>query len=143
MMEISCDILVVGGGVAGIAAAVRAAREGARTILAEINGFPGGTAVNCMHRYICGLYSSGPLPPDGTLNGGIADEICAELEKLAPGTKPVKMGKVHLFPFATGDFISVLKSLSEKQAGLDLLYETEDCIGRSAKRQDKKCFCTE
>jgi hypothetical protein len=78
-----------------------------------------------MHRYICGLYSSGTLPPEGALNGGIADEICAKLKKLAPGTKPVKMGKVHLFPFATGDFTSVLKSLSEKQAGLDLLYETE------------------
>ena len=124
-MHLSCDVLVAGGGVAGIAAAVRAAREGARTILAEKNGFPGGTAVNCMHRYICGLYSSGPLPTDGTLNGGIADEICSELKKVAPGTKPVKMGNVYLFPFATGDFTSVLKSLSEKQAGLDLLYETE------------------
>lgn len=124
-MRLSCDVLVAGGGVAGIAAAVRAAREGARTILAETNGFPGGTAVNCMHRYICGLYSSGPLPPDGTLNGGITDEICVELKKLAPGTKPVKMGKVHLFPFTTGDLISVLRSLSEKQAELDLLYETE------------------
>lgn len=124
-MHLSCDVLVAGGGVAGIAAAVRAAREGARTTLAEINGFPGGTAVNCMHRYICGLYSSGPVLPDGTLNGGIADEICHELDKLAPGTKPVKMGKVHLFPFTTGDFISVLRSLSEKQAGLEILYETK------------------
>ncbi|MDP3283488.1 MAG: FAD-dependent oxidoreductase, partial [Desulfobacterales bacterium] len=124
-MHLSCDVLVAGGGVAGIAAAVRAAREGACTILAEINGFPGGTAVNCMHRYICGLYSSGPLPPDGTLNGGIADEICEELKKLAPGTKPFKMGKVHLFPFATGNLIKTLSLLSEKQTGLDLLYETE------------------
>lgn len=124
-MHMSCDLLIAGGGVAGIAAAVRAAREGAHTILVEKNGFPGGTAVNCMHRYICGLYPSGPLPPDGTLNGGIADEICAELKKLAPGTKPVKMGKVHLFPFTTGDFISVLRSLSEKQTGLEILYETK------------------
>ncbi|MDP2863146.1 MAG: FAD-dependent oxidoreductase, partial [Desulfobacterales bacterium] len=124
-MHLSCDLLIAGGGVAGVAAAVRAAREGAHTILVERNGFPGGTAVNCMHRYICGLYSSGTVLPGGTLNGGIADEICEELEKLAPGTKPVKMGKVHLFPFATGDFISVLRSLSEKQAGLEILYETK------------------
>lgn len=124
-MHLSCDILVAGGGVAGIAAAIRAAREGARAILVEMNAFPGGTAVNCMHRYICGLYSSDPLPPDGTLNGGIADEICAELKKLAPGTKPVKMGKVRLLPFATGDLIRVLRSLSEKQAGIDFLYETK------------------
>jgi len=124
-MHLSCDVLVAGGGVAGIAAAVRAAREGARTILAEINGFPGGTAVNCMHRYICGLYSSGPIPPDGVLNGGIADEICAELKILAPGTGIVLMGNVYLFPFTTGNLIKTLRLLSEKQAGLDILYETE------------------
>ena len=124
-MHLSCDVLIAGGGVAGIAAAVRAARDGARTILAEINGFPGGTAVNCMHRYICGLYPSGPVHPGGTLNGGIADRICAELENLAPGTKPVKMGKVSLFPFTTGNLIKTLRLLSEKQARLDLLYETE------------------
>ncbi|MBU2623231.1 MAG: FAD-dependent oxidoreductase [Proteobacteria bacterium] len=124
-MRLSCDVLVAGGGVAGIAAALRAAREGARTILAEMNSFPGGTAINCMHRYICGLYSSGHVEPDGTLNGGIADEICTELKKLVPGTKPVKMGKVHLFPFATGNLIKTLRLLSEKQARLDLLYETK------------------
>jgi len=124
-MRLSCDVLVAGGGVAGIAAAVRAAREGARTILAEMNGFPGGTAINCMHRYICGLYSSGPVHPDGTLNGGIADEICAELKKLAPGTEIVRMGRAFLFPFTTGNLIKTLRLLSEKQAGLDLLYETE------------------
>lgn len=38
------DVLVCGGGVAGIAAAVSAAREGARTLLIERAGFLGGTA---------------------------------------------------------------------------------------------------
>lgn len=39
-----CDVLVVGGGVTGIAAAICAAREGARVILCETGGFLGGTA---------------------------------------------------------------------------------------------------
>ena len=34
----SCDVLVVGGGVAGISAAICAARNGARVILAERDG---------------------------------------------------------------------------------------------------------
>ena len=34
-----CDVLVVGGGVTGIAAAICAAREGARVILCETGGF--------------------------------------------------------------------------------------------------------
>jgi hypothetical protein len=38
------DVLVCGGGVAGIAAAVAAARSGARTLLLERAGFLGGTA---------------------------------------------------------------------------------------------------
>lgn len=38
------DVLVCGGGVAGIAAAVAAARSGARTLLIERAGFLGGTA---------------------------------------------------------------------------------------------------
>jgi hypothetical protein len=38
------DVLVCGGGVAGIAAAVAAARTGARTLLLERAGFLGGTA---------------------------------------------------------------------------------------------------
>lgn len=39
-----CDVLVTGGGVAGLSAAVCAAREGAKVILCERDGCLGGTA---------------------------------------------------------------------------------------------------
>lgn len=39
-----CDVLVVGGGVAGLSAAVAAARQGAKVILCEEGGYLGGTA---------------------------------------------------------------------------------------------------
>ena len=42
------DVLVVGGGNAGCAAAIAAARHGARTLLAERYGFLGGTATAAM-----------------------------------------------------------------------------------------------
>ncbi len=41
-----CDVLVVGGGTAGIAAAIAAARGGRRVILVESRGFLGGNSVN-------------------------------------------------------------------------------------------------
>ena len=39
------DVLVAGGGTAGVVAAIAAARQGARTILVEAKGYPGGIAV--------------------------------------------------------------------------------------------------
>ena len=42
--ELSCDVLVVGGGCAGLAAAVCSARTGAKTMLVDKNGYLGGTA---------------------------------------------------------------------------------------------------
>lgn len=44
--EFDCDVLVIGGGPSGIAAATCAARHGASTILAERNGCLGGMATS-------------------------------------------------------------------------------------------------
>jgi hypothetical protein len=46
-----CDVVVVGGGTAGVVAAIAAARNGAKTILVERNNFLGGSM----------LYGAGPL----------------------------------------------------------------------------------
>src|SRR5512138_3772271 len=39
------DVVVVGGGTAGVVAAIAAARQGAKTCLVEAKGYPGGTVV--------------------------------------------------------------------------------------------------
>jgi hypothetical protein len=39
------DVVVAGGGTAGVVAAIAAARQGARTMLVEAKGYPGGTVV--------------------------------------------------------------------------------------------------
>lgn len=47
------DVIVVGGGTAGVVAAVQAGRAGARTLLVEKTGMLGGTMTTgnslCMH----------------------------------------------------------------------------------------------
>ncbi len=49
------DVLVAGGGLGGVSAAVAAARAGARTLLVERNGFPGGVATAGM---CCSVFNS-------------------------------------------------------------------------------------
>ena len=122
--KIECEVLVVGGGVAGIAASIKAAREGASTVLIEKNSFPGGTGITGLHRFICGLYANTDDIPDKILNKGIASEICFMLQELAPEKIPLRMGKVYVLPFATSNFMSVLRSLSEKEKRLDIYYNT-------------------
>jgi hypothetical protein len=120
----ACDVLVVGLGVAGISAGVRAAREGAHTVLIEKHGYPGGTAVTSMHRFICGLYGNWECTPETTLNGGLAAEVCAGLRARAPDKEVQRMGKVYVLPFATRDLMSTLRTLSEAEGELEILYGT-------------------
>lgn len=51
------DVLVVGGGSAGLAAATSAARLGADVLLVERNGYLGGTLAMVTLGSICGLYT--------------------------------------------------------------------------------------
>ena len=50
------DVVVVGGGPAGIAASTTAAELGHKTLLIERLGYCGGAAVSGMSGTICGLY---------------------------------------------------------------------------------------
>ena len=119
-----CGVLVVGAGVAGIAAAVAAAREGITAVLVEKNSFPGGGAVMGRHRFICGLYSTGDRMPEGTLNEGIVREVVAGLRSLAPSKTALRRGKVFVLPFLTGDLISVFSSLGAAEDRLEVCYDT-------------------
>src|SRR5580693_2220877 len=68
------DVLVVGGGNAGCAAAVAAARRGARTMLVERYGFLGGTATAAMVGPWMTFHSG-----DERIVGGIAQEMVERL----------------------------------------------------------------
>lgn len=75
------DLVVLGGGPAGIAAAVTAGRAGLRVALVERYGFCGGMGTAAGVTNFCGLYAS----VHGTMQRvvrGIADPILARLQAL-------------------------------------------------------------
>jgi flavin-dependent dehydrogenase len=89
------DLLVVGGGAAGLAAAVTAARAGLRVILLERYGFCGGAAVAGLSGTVCGLYAASEdarRPPE-QLVFGFAEEFVALLRSRGGITDPIRYGK--------------------------------------------------
>ncbi len=110
-MSSSCDVLVVGAGVAGAAAAVAAARGGARTILVEKERYLGGTGFAGRFQHICGLYLNAETAPAETLNPGLAREISELLFKRLPGKVVKKIGQVYVQPYQYEDLQSILTAL--------------------------------
>lgn len=84
------DVVVVGGGAAGVAAAVGAAREGARTLLVERYGFLGGCATNSLVLTYCGFYVAGENPSPARAIGGVGWNLLRELQRIGFDTAPVR-----------------------------------------------------
>jgi flavin-dependent dehydrogenase len=75
--QVSADICVLGAGIAGVSAALEAARLGRKVAL--VDGLPalGGQAVNSIIGTFCGLFANGTH--GAQLTHGIADDILREL----------------------------------------------------------------
>src|SRR5258705_9114788 len=82
------DVLVVGGGAAGVAAAVGAARTGARVGLVEAAGCLGAAATMRNVLTYCGLYTLGEQPRQAV--AGVADEVMAKLRRWGAMTPPMR-----------------------------------------------------
>ncbi len=112
------DVLVIGGGNAGCAAAIAAARHGAKTLLVERYGFLGGTATAAMVGPWMTFHSGSKR-----IVGGIAQEIVERLQR--KGGSP---GHVHdssdyvstITPFDPEIHKAVLFEMMQ-EAGVDLL----------------------
>lgn len=93
-----CDVVVAGGGMAGIAAAIAAAESGARTLLVERSAVLGGNATNAMVHSFCGLYlaatESGPVHA----HAGFPQRFAEGLRRAGGAGDPERAGKVFVLP---------------------------------------------
>jgi hypothetical protein len=74
-------VLVAGGGTAGVMAAIAAARQGARTALVEVKGYPGGTVTEggtALHSFY-NLWKAFPGCPKRQVVKGIPQELIERL----------------------------------------------------------------
>ncbi|WP_329601671.1 FAD-dependent oxidoreductase [Paraburkholderia antibiotica] len=91
---LSADVFIAGGGAAGLAAAVTAARRGCRVVLAERYGFCGGGAVAGLSGTVCGLYEateSGGGPTQ--VVHGFVDEFIRRMRERNGLGDPLRYGK--------------------------------------------------
>ncbi|MCJ0765908.1 FAD-dependent oxidoreductase [Variovorax terrae] len=82
------DVVVVGGGAGGTAAAVGAARLGARTLLIERYGFLGGAATNSQVLAYCGFFASGETPRQAV--AGVGQDLLLQLQALGLPIAPIR-----------------------------------------------------
>lgn len=127
----NCDVLVCGGGTAGVTAALAAARNGAKTMLVEHGGYVGGTLVNGagpLHSFF-NLYNAYPEAGKHQVVRGIAQEIVEKLQARGESTG-------HMEQKCGGNYDSVItlidwegyKALALEmlqEAGVQLLLHTD------------------
>ena len=82
-MQKKYDLIVVGGGFAGVTAALEAARHGVKVLLVEKYNCLGGAAVNCLVMPFMNFWTNDPRTDEKQyLTGDLFMEMVAELRKL-------------------------------------------------------------
>ena len=115
------DVVVLGGGPAGIAAAASAARHGARTLLVERYGFLGGMGTAAGVTNFCGLHANvhGEIVQ---VVHGVADELLARMRALDGLNEPhLVFGRIHAQAYDTAAFKCAADALL-LDAGAALLF---------------------
>jgi len=122
---ISCDVLVVGGGAAGVAAAVAAGRAGAQVVLLERYGFLGGLATAAQVGTICGLYLRDTVHSKATpVAGGFVMEYAGRLERAAGASRIRLDNGLWVLPYPPPVFASLADALVSESEKVSVMLHT-------------------
>jgi hypothetical protein len=119
------DVAVIGGGSAGVAAAVAAARAGARTLLAERSDRLGGNAAHALVHTICGLYYTGGESEPMLAHAGIPAEVTRALERGPGAAPPESAGQVWYLPVRPTELSATYAELCRSAEELEVRFGAE------------------
>lgn len=131
--RLSADVVVVGGGPAGMCAAIAAAREGVSVILVEQGGFCGGMATRGLVGPFMTCYDA---KGETMIIRGLFEEIVnrmvergyaihpSEVEGGTAFTSWIKIGHEHVTPFESEGLKLIMDEMLE-EAGVKVLYHTD------------------
>jgi hypothetical protein len=94
---IAADVCVLGSGIAGVSAALEAARLGRSVVIVDAAPSLGGQAVGSIIGTIIGLYTHGPEPYQ--ITHGIADDLIADLTAEGSLSRRVSMTGTITFQY--------------------------------------------
>lgn len=112
-----CDILIAGGGSAGVAAAISAARSGKKTVLIEKSTFLGGMATGALVTPMM----KNALDSASLLTKGVFLEVCERLEKAGGGAR-FKDGNPGWF---NPEIYKIVLDEICTEAGVELMFDNQ------------------
>lgn len=117
--SLNYDVAVIGGGPAGLATAITAAREGKKVVILEKNGFLGGNMT-------LGLPLLGFLDENGNqCISGFADEFVKRLQDEGASYKHHFCPKHNSVTNVDAEFVKILAFKMCKEAGVDVVLHVE------------------
>ncbi len=130
-----CDVVVLGGGPAGIAAASAAAQRGASTLLIERYGFLGGMGTAAGVTNFCGLHANvhGEIVQ---VVRGVADDLLDRMRALGGLNAPhLIFGRIHAQAYDTAAFKCAADTLLADAGAVTLFHALACGVVRSADRR--------
>jgi hypothetical protein len=115
------DLLIVGGGAAGIAAAISGARRGLRTALVEEMPFLGGMSTGGCVGTFCGFYTREPEGSLSALVGGLPLQIVETLLARGHALGPIPYEDSGVLPYVPWGVKILFEELVRAEPGLRVM----------------------
>lgn len=141
LIELSYDVVVIGGGAGGLCAAIAAAREGVKTLLVERTGALGGCAAS-------GLTILGYLDKQGNpCLGGLSQEINSRLQAMGGAMGHYRCPVHNSMSPIHAPLMKILAVQMCEEAGVDILFNCDltdvKVVGRTIKEVTVYSKCTD